>query len=92
MMISLKSSVTVAADLPLNFSPQQKHTIAQDLLAGETCKRNIAVVQAAYDQCAAKHVAPSIFGTPEFVIGEFVVTASLTLGIACLAHIGGMCQ
>lgn len=92
MTLSVNSWGQNLTSLDLN-SPEIKKQIANKFVDLEVCQQSEKTLQAAYTDCASnRHGELEFWQTPGFVIGGFVVTASLTAGIICLTHFMGACR
>jgi hypothetical protein len=69
-----------------------KHNIAQNLIDGEVCKKDVVSLQAAYNDCAANHhPALQFWQQPTVIIGGFTVAFSFG-AIFGLTHCFGLCK
>lgn len=93
MMTSSRSSwAQSVTSLDLN-SPDVKHQIAQKMIDLQVCTQSNKTLQSAYNECALDTHGPLQFWqTPTFVVGGFVVTVTVTVGVVCLTHFLGACQ
>lgn len=79
-------------NLDLN-SPNVKHQIANAITDLRVCNQTLLDTTTAYVECSTNtHGSLQFWQTPSFVIGGFVVTASVSAAVICLSHLMGACK
>lgn len=92
LILFLASQAKAQAQVPINLSPSEAHTIAQDLIDGKVCKVQLANTQNAYQTCVDDHHPNiSFWQKPEV---EIATGVSLTFVgfLAGITHCFGLCR